>query len=123
MEDSYLRWLAKETPTTWWHDSGDPAELRLALEHGAEGVTTNPPLIGKLLDPYRDRWSDVLNTGDKDLTLNDRAELILRTAVQDAAKTLLTNTSVQGSDDCSCKEICKLGTQYFGQVPGDFSGA
>lgn len=27
-EDNYLRWLAEETPTAWWNDSGDPDEWR-----------------------------------------------------------------------------------------------
>jgi hypothetical protein len=26
--ESYLQWLVHETPTTWWHDSADPDELR-----------------------------------------------------------------------------------------------
>ena len=44
METSYFQWLANETATSWWHDSGDAEELALALQHGAAGVTTNPIL-------------------------------------------------------------------------------
>ena len=41
-EDSYLRWLVNETPTTWWHDSAEPDELAQGLAHRATAVTTNP---------------------------------------------------------------------------------
>ena len=37
-EQSYLQWLAEETPTDWWHDSADLAELKTGLEHKAVGV-------------------------------------------------------------------------------------
>ncbi len=47
--DSYLRWLVQQTATRWWHDSGDPDELALALAHGASGVTTNPILTSQAL--------------------------------------------------------------------------
>lgn len=33
-ERGYLNWLAEETPTRWWHDSGDPGELRRGLGRG-----------------------------------------------------------------------------------------
>jgi transaldolase len=47
--DSYLRWLVSQTPTRWWHDSGDPQELERALAQGASGVTTNPVLTYQAL--------------------------------------------------------------------------
>ena len=49
--ENYFLWLTNETPTTWWHDSGDPAELRLGLANGATGVTTNPVLTYRALRP------------------------------------------------------------------------
>jgi len=52
--DSYFcRWLASETPTRWWHDSGDPIELERALAQGATGVTTNPVLTIQALRAQR----------------------------------------------------------------------
>ncbi len=44
---SYLQWLAADTPTAWWHDSCNHAELEHALSHGASGITTNPMLAYK----------------------------------------------------------------------------
>ena len=41
---NYLEWIGSCTKTRWWHDSGNPAEIELALQRGATGVTTNPVL-------------------------------------------------------------------------------
>ena len=37
---NYLEWINQCTPTRWWHDSGNPDEIELALKRGATGVTT-----------------------------------------------------------------------------------
>jgi transaldolase len=52
---NYLQWLARETPTVWWHDSADPAEIQQALAWGARGVTTNPVLAAAALESDRER--------------------------------------------------------------------
>ena len=54
----YLSWLTEETKTRWWHDSADPAELRLATARGAQGVTTNPYLTCVALLNNREFWAD-----------------------------------------------------------------
>ncbi len=38
-KDNFLVWLANETPTEWWHDSGEQAELEEGLGNGATGGT------------------------------------------------------------------------------------
>ena len=40
-EYKFLRWLAENTESCWWHDSADPQELNEAIRNGAVGVT-NP---------------------------------------------------------------------------------
>ena len=52
-KSTYLDWVLGSTPTKWWHDSAEAAELDLGLERGASGVTTNPYLakVGGLLKP------------------------------------------------------------------------
>ncbi len=40
----YLSWMAANTPTKWCNDSADPGDLHRALDAGAVGCTTNPPL-------------------------------------------------------------------------------
>jgi len=57
-QKSYMQWLSESTRTRWWHDSGDPDELRFSLEHGATGVTTNPVLINAALRARPDFWRE-----------------------------------------------------------------
>ncbi len=87
-EDSYLRWLVNETPTTWWHDSAEPDELAQGLAHGATGVTTNPILTYQTLAANPDRWLAMLPDNTSDLSPQSRAELLMGTIVRNAAKML-----------------------------------
>ena len=85
--NAYLYWLLENTKTTWWHDSGDPAELDAAIEDGASGVTTNPVLSALALTSNRDKWKreiqDVLSGEEK---LKHKAELLMKIVLTDAAK-------------------------------------
>ena len=51
MTDTYLSWMIKNTKTSWWHDSGEAAELERGLERGCVGVTTNPFLANVAVVP------------------------------------------------------------------------
>ena len=84
--DNYLLWVANETPTVWWHDSADPAELRLGLERGAVGVTTNPVLTYTALKANPATWGDVRAGLPKDLSPAERAEELMRHVVVAAAR-------------------------------------
>jgi transaldolase len=88
-QDSYLQWLIRETPTTWWHDSADPDELRKGLEHSATGVTTNPLLTGRTLRGRPEIWADALQAVSKDLPAERRAEELMSHVVKRAAAMLL----------------------------------
>jgi transaldolase len=59
--NTYLHWLIHNTATEFWHDSADPVELRLALNNGAVGATTNPFLAAVALEKNRAAWSEELN--------------------------------------------------------------
>jgi transaldolase len=85
--DSYFHWLIRETPTTWWHDSADPAELTAGLAHGASGVTTNPPLSAQALAAHPEHWREVV--GDLPAAGEERAEALIRAMVCSAAARLL----------------------------------
>ena len=54
---NYLEWINQCTPTRWWHDSGNPAEIDLALKRGATGVTTNPVLTFRSFTSEPDFWT------------------------------------------------------------------
>lgn len=86
-QENYLNWLAKNTNTTWWNDSGAPDELTFALEHGATGVTTNPVLSNRALSANRDYWkAELQETLTKNLPKEQQAEALTRIVVTHAAE-------------------------------------
>lgn len=85
--NGYLRWLVRETPTTWWHDSADPDELARGLAHGATGATTNPVLASEALRSHPEKWADTLSAAPRDGSSRERVEYLLRTVVRNAART------------------------------------
>ncbi len=87
-EDSYLHWLAEETSTKWWHDSGDPDELDFGLAHGASGVTTNPVLTHRTLKAKPETWRSTAGPLPSNLGPKERAVALMRAVVRDAAAKL-----------------------------------
>jgi transaldolase len=84
---SYLDWLLEHTSTRWWHDSADPAELDVALQRGAVGVTTNPVLVSAAVKKNRDRWRQPIErVGARALPPEQKAEELMRIAVTHAAE-------------------------------------
>ena len=57
---SPLHQMACTTPTAYWNDSCSPRELRYALEHGAVGATSNPVIVGTVLQQGLDQWREPL---------------------------------------------------------------
>ena len=81
---TYLEWL-NTTPTAWWHDSGNPDEIELAIQRGATGVTTNPVLTYRSFQSQPEFWTPkVLALGD-DLDFEPRAEALLKLVATYAA--------------------------------------
>lgn len=81
---TYLEWL-NTTPTAWWHDSGNPDEIELAIKRGATGVTTNPVLTFRSFQSQPDFWNPkVLALGDE-LDFEERAEALLKLVATYAA--------------------------------------
>ena len=81
---TYLEWL-NTTPTAWWHDSGNPDEIELAIKRGATGVTTNPVLTFRSFQSQPEFWNPkVLALGD-DLDFEPRAEALLKLVATYAA--------------------------------------
>lgn len=86
MADTYLEWLAQDTPTAWWNDSGDPAEVQRALDHGAVGVTTNPFLSNVALVRNRTAWeADIAFVLAQNPEAETKAEELTRVVVTRAA--------------------------------------
>lgn len=87
---TYLNWLIENTPTRWWHDSAETAELELGLERGAVGVTTNPFLCNVALNRRRRDWAaEIEQVLERNLPAEQKAEELVRIAVTRAAASLL----------------------------------
>lgn len=85
-KDNYLLWLANETRTAWWHDSGDPEELSQGIARGAVGVTTNPVLTYRALRANPDYFGPKIRALPDDLSPERRAEELMGIMVRNAAK-------------------------------------
>jgi len=83
---TYLEWVLSNTKTEWWHDSADPAELRLGLERGAVGVTTNPYLSAVTMAKSRALWANAIEAvRGRNLAGAEKAEELIRSIVSHAA--------------------------------------
>src|SRR3954452_2838007 len=54
--ESPLGQMVERTPTDYWNDSCAMAELEYALARGATGATSNPVIVGDVMEKERDRW-------------------------------------------------------------------
>lgn len=52
--------MAETTPTQFWNDNCSISDLKYALEHGAVGATTNPVIVGQVLDAELDNYLPVI---------------------------------------------------------------
>jgi transaldolase len=108
MDDrNYLQWLSGTTDTAWWHDSGDPKELQLALGNGAVGVTTNPPLCAQALKNNKELWrEDIQKVIDTEKSPGARAESLTRIVVVNAARQLEPiHRATQGKQGYVCAQV------------------
>lgn len=86
---NYLQWLAGETRTAWWHDSGDPGELASAIANGAVGATTNPVLAAQALKANRELWrGEIRSAVEAAKSPGAKAEALMRIVVTEAARRL-----------------------------------
>jgi transaldolase len=53
---SPLEEMSKTTPTQFWNDNCSIGDLKFAIEHGAVGATTNPVIVGQVLDAELDTY-------------------------------------------------------------------
>ena len=89
MKQDYLRWAISKTKTTWWHDSADPAELKLGIERGAIGATTNPFLASVALHANRAAWAgEIQGVLTQNLEPPQKAEGLMSIVVKHAAEQL-----------------------------------
>ncbi|MCD8139241.1 MAG: hypothetical protein LUE17_05610 [Planctomycetaceae bacterium] len=89
MAKNYLEWLAQDTPTQWWHDSGSPDEIDAAFAIGATGVTTNPVLTANTFKARPDFWNPRVAALGDEMEPDDRAEALLKLVATYAAERCL----------------------------------
>lgn len=103
---SYLEWLVTETPTRWWHDSGDPTELQQALARGASGVTTNPVLTNLALRAQPAYWLPLVGKLDDNLGPEERAISLMYTVARRTAAQLEPQfQATQGEQGYVCAQV------------------
>ena len=56
MVDSPLLRMVQTTPTEYWNDSCDVDELAYAVERGATGGTSNPPIVLEVFKKNKAHW-------------------------------------------------------------------
>ena len=105
IENRYLKWLASQTVTKWWHDSAVPGEIQTSLLNGATGVTTNPPLVAAALAADPAYWRSALSI-PADADAAGKAEEIIRQVTQTAAKMLEpVYEGSQGTQGYVCAQV------------------
>ena len=57
---SPLEQMSKTTPTQFWNDNCSLKDLTFAIEHGAVGATTNPVIVGQVLEAELDSYVPVI---------------------------------------------------------------
>lgn len=108
-EYKFLRWLAENTESSWWHDSADPQELNEAIRNGAVGVTTNPFLIQSTLNQSRRKWQKVYEDCPSELVGDERKEMLLRLTVAELAKQLKPiYEQTNGEQGYACAQVNPL---------------
>lgn len=104
-EKSYFDWLVSETPTTWWHDSGDPDELDAAIAMHTSGVTTNPVLTARAVSGQPAYWSPKVGSLDG-LNGTERAIAMTKAVVLDAvAKMTPIHERTQAAEGYVCAQV------------------
>lgn len=89
-QEEYLYWVTNNTETTWWHDSAEPHELKLGIERGAIGATTNPYLTNLALSNNKKDWGyEIREIFSLGLEPEKRTEFLMGIPVKHAANQLL----------------------------------
>lgn len=78
MENKYLKWLSRSTPSIYWHDSAISTEQIEAFNNGAVGMTTNPFLVNDTLNRDKSFWVERLAEIPKGLTGDEKVENLIR---------------------------------------------
>jgi transaldolase len=90
MKHEYLNWMAKNSPTQWCNDSALTGDLETALESGAIGCTSNPPLTFEALTVQPQLYADGVASIPPTAQGDDRVVELLGVVVRSIARRLKT---------------------------------
>jgi len=86
-QSGYLSWAIKNTKTVCWHDSAEPGEIKLGIDRGAIGVTTNPYLSYHAISRNKETWAEEINDVlSEHLEPEIKAERLMSIATKHAAQ-------------------------------------
>ena len=88
IKHEYLNWMANNTPTQWCNDSALTTDLEAALDSGAVGCTSNPPLTYQALTTESAFYKDAIAAIPASLKGNDRVVELLKVVVRNLAQRL-----------------------------------
>ena len=57
---SPLHEMSQTTPTQFWNDNCSLTDLAFSIEHGAVGATTNPVIVGQVLEAELEKYTPVV---------------------------------------------------------------
>ena len=105
-QDTYFDWLVNETPTEWWHDSGDLGELEAAMAYGASGVTMNPVLANQALRAAPEYWLERIGPLPPDIDPVEKAQKLTQAVVTAAAEKLAPrHRASDGATGYVCSQV------------------
>lgn len=87
-ENAYLRWMAENTNTKWCNDSAMINDIKAALNSGATGCTSNPPLTYEVLTTTPEIFAEELAKIPEDVTGDDRVVELIGVVVRHISKML-----------------------------------
>jgi len=108
--NTYLDWVLTNTKTRWWHDSAEAGELKLGLERGAIGVTTNPFLSNIALVKDRELWAPAIeHVLAQKLAPELKAEALMQIAVLRTTEKFLPEfEATKGQSGFVCAQVNPL---------------
>lgn len=88
IDQPFLKWMAASTETDWCNDSAMMEEIDNALENGASGCTSNPPLSFQVLTATPDVFKEELARIPRNLNGDGKVVELIGVVVRTIAKKL-----------------------------------
>jgi len=140
-DNSYLKWMAENTDTRWCNDSALRNDYLEAMQFGAVGCTTNPPLSFQALTENQDRFKEKIDEVRAKYQGREKVVEYFRIVVQDIAKEFLplyekskgkygyvrsqVEPKLSGDADAMLrmgKTLASFGKNVMVKIPGTCSG-